>query len=209
LEYSPHLRARLQFPLMQEHCSKNNLPTAQGWDKLQVKLEEESAQSAVRADEISQALSKVFREVLSVGNRAIRIFRFEPEDAAAIAEHFAALQPEDSLYTDSYPLPIAADALSLVSSGVFLCDLQVDAELQSVTLVFCGRRMVENREPRTRAEIGAAAINQFGWEQYDEFVLIKRRFVQSYEVALPTPKRSTATCSSGHPGCAGIQLRQR
>ena len=167
---------------MQEHCEGNDLPTAQGWEKLQAKLEEEAAQSRPRATQISEALAEVFREVLSVGNRAVQVFRFEPEEAVEIADYLATLQPEDSPYFDSYPLPLAADALAAMPSGVFLCEVRADAEPHSVTLVFCGRRMVEDKEPRTRAEIGDAAINQFGWEQYDEFVLIKRRFVQSYEV---------------------------
>ena len=161
MEYFPHLRARLPFPLMQEHCLANDLPTAQGWEKLQAKLQEESATGVARATGISLVLSTVFAEVLSVGNRAVQVFRFEREDAVAIADHLATLQPEDTPYFDSYPIPLPADALAAMPSGVFLCEVRGDAEQGSVTLVFCGRCMVEDKELRTRAEIGNAAISNF------------------------------------------------
>lgn len=71
MEYFPHISARIPFPIMQEHCGRNGLPTAQGWEKLETKLAEEVALGESRRSEISTALAKIFNETISVGARGI------------------------------------------------------------------------------------------------------------------------------------------
>lgn len=183
LEFFDPIRARLPFPLMQAHCSANDLPTAQGWDKLLVKLAEECQLGAARATQVSEALGTIFRETISVGTRAVRIFRLPPDEAPQIAACLAACMPEVSPFLATYPKPIASNELATLPSGVFLCDVGEPEQDGSRTLVFCGRRVLEEREARTRAQVGNEALNQFGWEQYDEFVFVRRRYVQSFEIA--------------------------
>ncbi|WP_141100848.1 hypothetical protein [Roseateles aquatilis] len=182
MEFFDPIRARLPFPLMQEHCSINNLPTAQGWDKLLVKLEEEIQISAARSAQIDQALATIFRETISVGTRAVKVFRLPPDEAPLIAARLAEFAPEDSPFMATYPRPIDSNELAVMPAGVFLCDVGRPEQDGSTTLVFCGRRILEEREARTRAQLGDAAVNQFGWGQYDEFVFVRRRYVQSFEI---------------------------
>lgn len=182
MEYFPHLKARLAFPTMQEHCAARQLPSSVGWDKLQVKLEEQSRAGPVRAAEIANGLSSIFRETLSIGTRAVRLHRLDPNVAPDVVEFFAQLAPEDSAFLPSYPRPLGRDELNAVPAEPFLCEISRSDVDGSVSLILCSKRIVEEKDPRNRNQIGAAAIQQLGWEQYDEFVLIKRHFVQSYEV---------------------------
>ena len=194
---------------MQEHCAARQLPTAQGWEKLQAKLEEESATGHVRAAEVDGALSEIYRETLSVGTRAVRLYRIPAEQAQAIAGYFAELALEESPFLDAYPRPLTREQLNAVASGVYLCEVIRTVPDGSVSLVFCGKRIVEEKEPRTRDQIGAAAINQFGWEQYDEFVLIKRHFAQSYEVVRVDPAGLVELRVEDHSGVdSGAALEQ-
>lgn len=110
-----------------------------------------------------------------------KLFRLEEGVASNIASYFAGLTAELSPYLDSYPRPLPADELASIP-GLWLTSVDAPFPETAATLIFCGRRVVEEREPRTRAEIGDEAINRFGWQNYDEFVLVKRRFEQSYEV---------------------------
>lgn len=166
---------------MQEHCARRGLATARGWDLLKAKLEEESQSDGGRAAEISQLLESIFTETISVGTRALKVYEVNEELRAQVMDHLSTLTPEDSDYLSTYPKPLSAEELASQGHDLRLCAVNVAEDQSSVGLIFCGRRIIEEREPRNRSEIGDAAINQFGWQQYDEFILIKRRFVQSFE----------------------------
>lgn len=167
---------------MQEHCASRGLATARGWDLLQAKLEEDSRVSRAAADEISQNLKSIFTETISVGTRALKIYQVAEDCRLQVLQCLSSLVPEESDYLDQFPKPLSAQQLALQGNELRLCSVDVTEADNSVRLLFCGRRMVEEREPRSRTDIGDAAINQFGWEQYDEFILIKRKFVQSFEI---------------------------
>ncbi|MDN3577073.1 hypothetical protein QWZ03_09880 [Chitinimonas viridis] len=178
LDYFFHLRSRLPFPVMQEYCSRLELPTAQGWDKLEDKFTDLHRHDPERIDEL---LAQIFREALPVGERAVQLYALTVEDISRFRPLLEAIHTQqDSIYMDSYPAPLEQDQLATVPDGLVLCEVsRVD---DVVSLVFCTRRIQEDREPRTRDEIGNAAVQQFGWQDYDEFVFIRRRYIQCYEV---------------------------
>ena len=182
MEYFAYIKSRIPFPIMQEHCAQKELATARGWDLLQAKLEEESHASAVKAADISDKLREIFHETISVGTRAVKLYEIDEAHAQNVLQLLSALQPEASDYLNAYPKPLGAEQLVAQGPELKLCAVNADIGGHKVGLVFCGRRMVEEKEPRSRADIGDAAINQFGWQQYDEFILIRRRFVQSFEI---------------------------
>jgi hypothetical protein len=180
--YFDPLRARIPFPLMQEYCTQKGLPSARGWDLLRVKLDEESDGNTARAAEIAVSLEEIFKEAITLGARAVKVFQVKEELRSSYLDALVAVCPEESDYLESYPRPLSAEQLAAVTSDLKVCAVKPADDGRSVHIVLCGRRMVEIKEPRTRADIGTDAINEFGWEQYDEFILIRRRFVQSYEV---------------------------
>lgn len=180
MEYFRHLRNRLHFPTMQYFCRQLQLPTAQGWDKLEEKLEEASEESPARRREISAALEKIFKRTIPIGHRVVQVFRLKEPDLTAIAEYFSRLQAEESPYAETYPVPLTTRQLATAQAGAFLTKVRKGDD--SVTLIFCAKRLIEEREQRSRADIGSKAISAFGWQEYDEFIFIKRRQVQVYEV---------------------------
>jgi hypothetical protein len=167
---------------MTEHCVVNGLPIANGWEKLLAKLKDESQGSPHRAAEISSILESIFKATIPVGERAIQFYKIASDKAGYLAEVLKLIGAEDSAFSKSYPLPLEADELSDVPSGLYLCDIKLSPQDGVTSLVFCGKRTIEEREQRTRFQIGDEAINRFGWEQYDEFVLVKRKCIQSYEI---------------------------
>ena len=181
MQYFQHIRVRLAFPLMQEHCSRNNLPTAQGWERLEEKLISECQISDQRASEIDIALAGIFNQTIAAGHRAVRLFRIDEDFAASTFAVIESFDTEESAYSVSYPNPVSTDQLDLVSNEMFLCHKESNGSDER-TFVFCTKRVVEERDTRSRNDIGDEAIHRFGWEQYDEFVLVRRRFIQTYEV---------------------------
>lgn len=182
MNYFEHLRRRITFPVMQAQCAKYSLPTAQGWDKLSEKLVEEGKVSAQRTLEIENALAEIFKNTISVGDRAVRIFKLENRAASGLANYFLTCKPEVSEYTTTYPAPLAESKLAQLDSVPKLCEISKCTQTNAVTLIFCNRRIIEERDPRTKDQMSGELLNRFGWESYDEFILVRKKYVQSYEV---------------------------
>jgi len=180
VNYFHQLKARLPFPIMRERCVRHCLPTARGWDKLQEKLEEEVRADAQRSIEIENVLEQIFRETLTLGPRGVQVFRLPEELSENVCTYLAGLRPEATPYLAGYPRPLSEAQLRDVSAGYFLSNVQNSDS--ATTLVFCSRRLIEERESRSRSQMSDTAINNFGWQEYDEFVLIKRRNIQCFEV---------------------------
>lgn len=182
MEYFDYLRARIPFPLMQEHCARQGLPTARGWEPLRAKLLEDSGGNPALTAELTEKLRQIYQETISVGNRAVKVFEVDEGLRGVYYDALTAANPEPSGYLGAYPRPLTAEQLLLQGPELKVCAVNRYVEDESVQMVLCGRRIIEIKEPRSRSDIGDAAINQFGWEQYDEFIFVKRRYVQSFEV---------------------------
>lgn len=180
MDHFRYLRMHLSFDSMKAFCIRYGLPTAGGWDQLSTKIDEEVLGNVQRQQEISDALAAIFEEVLAVGSRAVRLYRVSTNDARQMVDYFSILSPEQSVYLSQYPAPLPLQSLEGIPQINYLCEVKRVGN--AVTLVFCRKRFVEERESRSRNQIGDAAINSFGWQDYDEFVFIKRRFVQTYEI---------------------------
>lgn len=182
MEYFQPLRGRIPFPLMQRFCVQKGLPTAQGWDKLKVKIDEEISTGIGRENDVAEKLEEIFRETLTIGNRAMRFFRLEADDSSRIGAILSAAEPPPtSDFQGNYPKPLDVQELSALSNDLVLCEV-IRESATATTLIFCGKRFVEERVPRNSADMDQNLLNSFGWGGYDEVVLIKRRYVQSYEV---------------------------
>lgn len=193
VNYFEVIKNRLTFQEMLEMCRRYSLPTAQGWDRLLSKLEIDNHETdkALTKCRLEQTLFDIFKETLTVGNRAVRVFDINEEHLPDFYNFFKQASPEPSIYLDSYPNP--ADELELradVSTDLYLVDNAASDDESSITLTFCGRRNIEERETRDRTEIGSDVINSFGWQSYDEFILIRRKPIQAFEVVRLDTKRS-------------------
>lgn len=180
MEYFRYLRNRLHFPTMQHYCRRYDLPTAQGWDKLEEKLSDACEASPATRRGLSETLEKIYKETIPLGQRAVRVFQLDDGDVLRVSRYLAGLAPEDCAYTNSYPAPLSNRQLGNAPTGAYL--VEITRHRGSATLVFCSKRMIEEREQRSRADIGTRAIREFGWQEYDEFILIRRRQLQAYEI---------------------------
>lgn len=179
LEYFNELRARIPFPSMQAYGAIHSLPSARGWLKLEEKLRVEYATEDGRK-RVDEALTLIFKATIPIGTRAVQTFSLSTEHTLLIAKLFRDLDLEDSAFLNRYPKPLTEKSLSTAALGPHLCEIR--KERTAVTLTFCAKRLIEEKDTRTKDEIGIAAINSFGWQEYDEFVLIKRKHVQAYEI---------------------------
>lgn len=182
MEYFDYLKARIPFPLMQEHCARKALPTAKGWEPLKAKLLEVSNGSQALTAELTKKLQSIFEETISVGTRAVKIFQVDEAHRDSYYNALAACAREASEYLNAYPRPLSTEQLVAQGPELRVCRVSREDEGVSIQIVLCGRRIIEIKEPRSRSDIGDAAINQFGWQQYDEFIFIRRKFVQSFEI---------------------------
>lgn len=174
------IKNRTSLPVFQVHCRMNNLPTAVSWDKLREKLDEES-KNPERKIEIDSALDKIYKETLSLGKRAVKIFRIEAEKSEKVFEILSSLEPEESPYLTNFPQPADADVLAQLTDVPYLCQTNIFDNKKKVTNIFCSKRIFVEKEERKREDIGVEAINKFGWQNYDEFVFIKRKYSQCFE----------------------------
>lgn len=190
IEFFDHLRARVAFPDMQRLCKKYELPTAAGWDKLKDKLNDSVANSSEKLMEVTSILKEIFKQAIPLGTRAIRLYPVKLEDAKYLYDYLSTLKGvPPSLYATRYPAPLSAAELAQVEPGLHLTDIVSTGAV--VTATFCTKRLYEDREPRSRHEIGSKAIEEFGWQEYDQFIFIKRRYIQTYDIVRVDLERST------------------
>ena len=181
MSFFESIKNRTPLNVFRTHCAINNLPTAVSWDGLKEKLDDEASRNHARKREIELALEKIYKETLSLGKRAIKIFRIDKDEANKVFDVLAALRPEPSPYLENFPKPTDIATLASLSNEAFLCKTSVSEEKNIVSNIFCAKRVFIEREERTKENIGSAAINEFGWEEYDEFILIKRKYSQCFE----------------------------
>lgn len=175
------IKNRTSLPVFQAHCKMNNLPTAVSWDKLKEKLDDEVSSSPERKTAIEYALNKIYNETLSLGKRAVKIFKIEKEKSEQVFDLLSTLKPEQSPYLNNFPQPADLAVLAQLTDDAYLCQTQISTNKKIVTNIFCSKRVFIEKEERKREDIGSEAINKFGWQNYDEFVFIKRKYSQCFE----------------------------
>lgn len=175
------IKNRTSLPVFQAHCRMNNLPTSASWEKLKEKLDEEISRSPARKKEIESSLAKIYKETLSLGKRAVKLFKIDKEKSEQVFNILASLKPEQSAYLENFPQPADLDMLANLTADAYLCQTNISDEEKIVTNIFCSKRSFIEKEERKREDIGSDAINEFGWQNYDEFIFIKRRYSQCFE----------------------------
>lgn len=181
MSFFESIKNRTSLNVFRAHCAMNNLPTAVSWDGLKEKLDDEASRNPARKKEIESALEKIYKETLSLGKRAIKIFRIDKDKSDLVFDLLSNLNPDQSAYLENFPKPAGIDALASLSNDAYLCKTSVSSDNLSVTNIYCAKRVFVEREERTKENIGSDAINEFGWENYDEFILIKRKYSQCFE----------------------------
>lgn len=174
------IRARLTLSTVVTLGAKLGLPRANTWHKFEEALNEAIKLNPGSAVALNVALGKLLRNTITAGNRAITLFRVAPARAAAIAAAFGKATIPASPYSASYPYPLPQSALKPLTDDLFLVELLHTGSF--VTAIFNGRRLIEDREERSAQSVDPVALNKIGWSDIDEFVLVKRRHVQTYEV---------------------------
>ena len=175
------IKNRTSLPVFQAHCKINNLPTSASWEKLEEKIDQEISISPARRREIESILNKIYNEAIYLGKRAVKIFRINSLNNEEIFNILSSLSPEASPYLASFPLPVELGVLTNIDNQAYLCRTDVSAQGNIVTNTFCSKKIFIEKEERTRDEIGSDAINEFGWQNYDEFIFIKKKYSQCFD----------------------------
>lgn len=174
------VRARLTLSTVVTLGAKLGLPRANTWHKLEENLTEAIKINPGSALVFNVALGKLLRNTITAGNRAVTLFRVAPARATAIATALGNTTIPTSPYSALYPYPLPQAALKPLSDDLFLVEFLPTSGM--VTAIFNGRRLIEDREERSAQSVDPVALSKIGWTDIDEFVLVKRRHVQTYEV---------------------------
>lgn len=175
------IKKRTSLPVFQAHCRMHNLPTSKSWDGLKEKINEEISRDPACKKEIESTLENIYKETLSLGKRAVKIFKIEKEKSEQVFITLSNLKPDTSPYLKNFPHPVDSSDLANLSDDAYLCETNTSAKESIVTNIFCSKRVFIEKEERKREEIGNDAINKFGWQNYDEFIFIKRKHSQCFE----------------------------
>lgn len=174
------VRARLTLSTAMVLGGKLGLPKANTWHKFKEALIEAVKIDPASASDLNAALGKLLQNTISAGDRAVSLFRVAPARASAIAAALSKAGIPASPYSASYPYPLPQAALKPLGDELFLSELRPMGN--GITAIFNGRRLIEEREERSAQFVDPAALTKIGWTDFDEFVLVKRRHVQTYEV---------------------------
>ena len=174
------VRSRLTLSTTTVLGSKLGLPKANTWHRFEEALIEAVKIDPLRAAAVNAALEKLLQNTICAGDRAITLFRVAPARASAISAALSNSQVPLSPYSASYPNPLPQAALKPLGDELFLSELRPTSG--GVTAIFSGRRLIEDREERSAQFVDQAALTKIGWADVDEFVLVTRRYVQTYEV---------------------------
>lgn len=174
------VKSRLTLSTAMALGGKLGLPKANTWHKFEEALIEAVKIDPTQSSALNAALGKLFQNTITAGDRAITLFRVAPARATAIAAALGKFGIPASPFSSSYPYPLAQAALKPLGDELYLAELRSTSS--GVTAIFNGRRLIEDREERSAQSIDPAALTKIGWADFDEFVLVKRRHVQTYEV---------------------------
>jgi hypothetical protein len=183
MEYIKLIQKRISLSTMRAYCRERNLPTSRSWTDLEDKFIELIKNNTREGERIKNELESIYRNTLTIGPRAIQIFRLADDIVAE--DFYTSLETaaiDHSPFLASYPKPIKYDELDSELDENDPKLTHIETTDHSVTLTFCSRRLVEEKDRRTSSQIGDEAILKFGWQDYDEFILIKKKLVQTYEI---------------------------
>lgn len=174
------VRARLTLSTATALGGKLGLPKANTWHKFEEALNETIKIDPARALDLNKALGELLKNTISAGDRALTLFRVSPVRATDIAAALSKSGTPTSPYSSSYPYPLPQSALKPLGDDLYLSELIPTSA--GLTAIFNGRRLIEDREERSAQSVDQTALRKIGWADFDEFVLVKRRHVQTYEV---------------------------
>lgn len=174
------VRLRLTLSTAMTLGANLGLPKAGTWQKFESLLHDEAAIDSQRAADLNKGLANLLQTTISAGDRAVTLFKVSPAWAGNSISALTAGGTESSAFSLSYPNPLPEAALRPLSDDLHLSELLSGSN--SLTLIFNGRRLIEDRQECSASAVDGAALKKIGWSDFDEFILVKRRHVQTYEV---------------------------
>lgn len=176
------LRDKIQYRDLTAILKKEDLPSAAGWEKLILKLDEEDHETATKALTILRELQ---RGLVVAGTKALFVYELDQALSAPLATAVAELNMPDGNYTASFPRALSENSLKQLSFDHELAARMLRPN-GDVTLVFCAKRHKEERVTYDTSEVTDAVKEAFAG--YDEFIAIRRTDYQVFDVV--TVRRS-------------------
>lgn len=176
------LKARgAYFPTLTALKAKD-LPTGQGWEKIEEKLVEE-ASDAERREEIKVALAEVAVELALCNDKAVKIYRASVTDLRRVSRLLGQMV-EESPFRQAYPLVLSESALRTSSMTPKATAVEALSGGQGFALVFCSRRYFTEK-------VDLDVIDTFPTElrRFDMLVGVHRQPIQLFDAVVVRPNQ--------------------
>jgi hypothetical protein len=170
------LKTKFKWRELKDEFKAAGLETAHGWEAFVKKLSESTPDVVEKA---IKHLNQVLEDLVYAGTKDLHIFDLEDDQTAALARSFNAINVGLGNFSSSFPNAISASSLKTLSFDHELVFKKVRVN-GDISLVFCARRTEEERSRYEISEVTSAVQSAFAG--YDEFIAIKKRDYQIFDV---------------------------
>lgn len=183
LKYFKYIQVRVPFSTALKKCQQIKIIKANGWSQLHEILEGESKKGAAETIEINNVLEEIFLDSIYTANRAVRIYPVLDENFEEVFDVLDSINIESSVYSRSFPMPVDDVDISNMGDDSFLVEKK-ENEDGSISLLFTSRKEVIEKDIVEHTSYNNEKIVDLGWDEYDEFILVKKKYIQVYEHVL-------------------------
>lgn len=162
--------------LVCEALRAKDLPTATSWEKLTEKLSQLAPNQ--RETAFSTLLQQLSDHVLC-GHKDMHIFDLEDSEVDEIAESFALISPQPSIFKESFPRVISESQMVTASTAPILTH-KISRDNGDISLIFCSCRSDYYKTVYKYSEVSPAVQQSFS--DFDSFVTIQKQNYQIFDV---------------------------
>lgn len=173
-----NLQSRIPFEIFKERCREFNIETSNGWAATEQKIKSKFSSDLFKQQTTEDALKTITEDSIEFGDKAIKIFEIPEKNISSILSALGSTEIPKNSYVDNFPEILDELNLKNLTCDIFLCEKQILND--HVKLVFCEKRIVEHKEKKIRSAVNANPIKELEWDEYDEFILVKNKSIQSF-----------------------------
>lgn len=174
------IKDRIQFrDLKAVFAAKESATKAAGWSALKAEIEAATDKGAT----LLRLILELHSDITVAGTKEVFIFELDADSIPEVQAYFGSTTPS-SPYSAAYPMPLPESQLAGMTTEHQLA-AKISRENGDISLVFCAKRLVQDRTEYNIDQVGAAVKEAFSG--YSRFIAISTREFQVYDVVTLRP----------------------